>query len=153
MSSNSVAPSPSPSSISGGRQNPFEARSVKMLSKTESSLLVARWAANKLTRRFCERFKYWWRRGMELDSNSMQKPMDDSWNGGLQADPLRSAMSLSWDMRLEIAFVTFLTSRLLTSSSNLWWRRVVKCPSRSCKFSTVSSVRDRWIINKYRHHD
>ena len=145
MSSNSVAPSPSPSSISGGRQNPLEPRSVKILNKTDSSLLVVRWVANKLTSRLCERFKYSCRRGMELASNCVQNSTDDSWTGELEADPVESAMSLSCHVRLEIAFVTFLKSRLLISLSKLWWRRVVKCPSRNCKSSTVWSARETGI--------
>ncbi len=61
------------------------------------------------------------------------------------SDAGESAMSLSWDMRQEIPFVTMLKLRLLISSSKLWWRRVVKCPSCSCKLSMVSSAIRRKI--------
>lgn len=139
MSSNSVAPSSSPSSISGGRQNPFEARSVKILSSTDNSLLVARWAASKFTRRCCERFRYWWRSGMVDPSNSVHNPINGTRPHPLAADPAESAMSFNRNIRPEIASVTLSKPRLLISYSKFWWRRVVKCPSWSCRYSKLGS--------------
>ena len=140
MSSNSVDPSPSPSSISGGTQNPLVPRSVKILSNTDNSLLVARWASSKLMRRFCERFRYWWSRGMEPSSKWAQKPLSEYWTDMLEEDHEESVMLLTWDRSEEMPLVTPFNLSLLMSLSKFWCKRVAKCPSWSCKFSLPSNL-------------